>query len=128
MTKLNKIIQKIVVLFCVCACILIGGFCFRACNIFNARAMPFYDLKPQEIVLRAQFYTSYTTSTEERKSNIALAAKSIDNTLIDVGGEFSFNKTVGARTEKRGYKRAKIIVDGEFVDGVVSLPARSHPG
>ena len=80
--------------------------------------MPFYQLKPQEIVLRANFYTSFTTSTEERKANIALAAKSVDNTLIDVGAEFSFNKTVGARTEKRGYKKAKIIVDGEFVDGV----------
>jgi vancomycin resistance protein YoaR len=38
--------------------------------------------------------------------------------VVDVGGEFSFNLTVGKRTEKRGYKTAKIIVNGEFVDGV----------
>lgn len=81
-------------------------------------AMPFYDLQPKQLVLRSSFYTSYINSTEERKSNIKLCAKSIDNTLIDVGGEFSFNNVVGARTEKRGYKRAKIIVNGEFVDGV----------
>jgi hypothetical protein len=37
---------------------------------------------------------------------------------VDVNGEFSFNKTVGARTEKNGYKVSKIIVGGEFVDGV----------
>ena len=95
---------------------------FAVCRVANSTrecfAMPFYHLNPQEIVLRAQFYTSYPTSTEERKANILLATKSIDKTLIDVGGEFSFNRTVGERTEIRGYKRAKIIVGGEFVDGV----------
>ncbi len=81
-------------------------------------AMPFYDLKPKEIVLRSQFYTSYSFSTLERKHNIFLASKSINNTFVDVGAEFSFNLTVGERTEKRGYKTSKIIVGGEFVDGV----------
>ncbi len=92
-------------------------------TVFNlgantAFAMPFYGLNPKPLGLRAQFYTSYTTSTDERKHNIALAAKSIDGAFVDVGGEFSFNYTVGARTEKRGYKSAKIIVNGKFVDGV----------
>jgi len=84
----------------------------------NAHAMPFYDLKPKAITLRSSFYTSYGTSSEERKSNVALAALSLNNAFIDVGGEFSFNLTVGERTVKRGYKTAKIIVNGEFVDGV----------
>ncbi len=81
-------------------------------------AMPFYDLRPENLVLRASFFTSYSTSTEERKHNIALASKSINNTFVDVNGEFSFNYTVGERTKKRGYKEAKIIVGGEFVDGI----------
>lgn len=81
-------------------------------------AMPFYGLKPEKIVLRSSFYTTYSSSSEERKSNIKLCAKSINNTLVDVNGEFSFNTIVGPRTEKRGYKQAKIIVNGEFVDGV----------
>ena len=80
--------------------------------------MPFYDLKPSFLVPRAEFYTTYSTSSEERKSNIAKAVKSINNTLVDVGGEFSFNRTVGPRTENRGYKSAKIIVNGKFTDGV----------
>lgn len=80
--------------------------------------MPFYDLRPQKIVKRAEFYTSYITSSPERKNNISVAANALDNTFIDVGGEFSFNDTVGARTEARGYKKAKIIVGGKFVDGV----------
>ena len=80
--------------------------------------MPFYGLEPKEIVLRSQFFTSYQTSSEERKSNIALAVKSINGTLLGAYEEFSFNRTVGERTVKRGYKTAKIIVGGEFVDGV----------
>lgn len=82
-------------------------------------AMPFYGLKPAEkLVTRASFFTSYSSSTLERKHNIALASSSINGTFLDVGEEFSFNRVVGSRTEKRGYKSAKIILDGEFVDGV----------
>ena len=84
----------------------------------KAYVMPFYDLRPQEIVLRAEFSTDYSKSSAERKHNISLAAKSLNNVFVDVGGEFSFNKTVGVRTEKRGYKSAKIISNGEFVEGV----------
>lgn len=80
--------------------------------------MPFYDLKPEFLRVRAEFYTSYSNSTPERKSNIATAVKAINNTFVDVGAEFSFNRTVGPRTQSRGYKQAKIIVGGKFVDGV----------
>lgn len=81
-------------------------------------AMPFYDLKPKFLTERSVFSTSYENSSEERKHNIALASKTLNNTLVDVGAEFSFNQTIGPRTEKRGYKTAKIISGGEFVDGV----------
>lgn len=80
--------------------------------------MPFYDLKPQAMVLRASFYTTYSSSTDERKNNIKVASRYLDNTFVDVGAEFSFNNTVGERTVSRGFQKAKIIVDGEFVDGV----------
>lgn len=90
------------------------------CSVIShkANAMPFYNLKPEMPTLRAVFYTTYSASSAERKSNIALASKALNNTLVDVGAEFSFNRTVGERTAKRGYKTAKIIVGGEFVDGV----------
>ncbi len=84
----------------------------------SAFAMPFYDLKPSQLVLRARFSTSFSSSSQERKHNIALASKALNNTLIESFGEFSFNRCVGERTEKRGYKKAKIIVSGEFVDGI----------
>lgn len=81
-------------------------------------AMPFYDLQPKELTLRASFYTSYPASTEERKNNIKVASKSLDNVFVDSNSEFSFNDTVGPRTVNRGYKTAKIIFGGQFVDGV----------
>lgn len=104
---------KISVLLCMAVCVL--GF---IAPVKNGFAMPFYGLNPQKLTTRATFYTTYTSSTEERKHNIKLACKSLNGTLVDVGGEFSFNRTVGARTEKRGYKTAKIISQGKFVDGV----------
>ena len=84
----------------------------------NANAFPFYDLCPQNLVLRSEFCTYFTNSSKERKNNIKRAVLSIDKTFVDVNGEFSFNKTVGPRTEKRGYENSKIIVNGQFVDGV----------
>lgn len=93
---------------------------FQNGNIVYSQSakMPFYDLCPQDIVLRAEFYTSYPSSSNERKFNIKLAAKHLNNCFVDVGGEFSFNNVVGPRTESRGFKQAKIIVGGRFVDGV----------
>lgn len=100
------------------ATIVLGVILISIFSVNKVNAMPFYDLKPQELVLRSSFYTTYSNSSEERKCNVKIASKSIDNTLVDIGGEFSFNKTVGARTVNKGYKNAKIIVNGEFVDGI----------
>ena len=111
----NNITLKIFILcFSVLIIMLISIFGYSG----NAYAFPFYDLKPQKLTLRAEFSTDYSKSSAERKHNILLAAKSLDKTFLDVNGEFSFNRAVGARTEKRGYKTAKIIVDGEFVEGM----------
>lgn len=88
-------------------------------SIRQVWAMPFYNLKPAgELVLRARFYTTYSSSSDERKHNVKKASESINKTLLDVGEEFSFNHVVGERTVARGYKTAKIIVGGDFVDGV----------
>ena len=101
-----------------CMILIINLFCIALPINRASASMPFYGLKPKDLTLRASFYTTYSNSTLERKHNIALAVKSINNTFVDVNGEFSFNKTVGERSERRGYKTAKIIVGGKFVDGV----------
>lgn len=68
-------------------------------------------------VKRSTFSTDYSRSTENRKHNIRLALHKLDGVCIADGEEFSFNKAVGSRTAERGFQEAKIIVDGEYVDG-----------
>ena len=72
----------------------------------------------EKCVLRSTFSTYYGNSAAERKNNVYLAAKSINGSVLKAGERFSFNETVGERSEARGYKNAKIIVGGEFIDGV----------
>ena len=67
---------------------------------------------------RATFTTAFPNSTPERVHNIALATSAINGTVVGVGEGFSFNQVVGKRTEENGYKTAKVIVDGAYVDGV----------
>lgn len=71
-----------------------------------------------EVKLIAHFSTYYGESGEGRKSNIALAARRIDGTVLYPEDEFSFNDAVGKRTEANGFKNAYIIVDGEFKEGI----------
>lgn len=63
------------------------------------------------------FTTYFDADNTDRSGNISLAAQKINGTVIESGGEFSFNATVGARTEANGFKPAKIIEDGKFVLG-----------
>lgn len=71
-----------------------------------------------EIKLIAKFSTYYGDSSPNRKSNVGLAARKIDGTILGVEEEFSFNDIVGKRTEANGFKVAYIISDGAFVEGV----------
>lgn len=64
-------------------------------------------------------YTTYFDPKDGgRVENIRIAATLIDGVTVQAFGEFSFNKTVGRRTEEAGFKQAKIIVNGEYVQGV----------
>ncbi len=68
--------------------------------------------------LLSTFTTRFDGANTARAHNIFLAAKSINGTVLQNGESFSFNGTVGARTADRGFKTAKIIENGEFVEGI----------
>lgn len=68
--------------------------------------------------LRADFSTSISTSTPDRKHNVKNALQRLNKIKIAPNEVFSFNKTIGKRTTENGYREAKIIVNNEFVDGV----------
>lgn len=64
-------------------------------------------------------YTTYFNQNDVgRCENIKIAASLIDGVTIQAYGEFSFNATVGRRTEEAGFQQAKIIMNGEYVLGV----------
>lgn len=60
-------------------------------------------------------FTTKTTSSAVRNNNIKLAAAAINGTVLQPGEEFSFNKTVGQRTEEKGYGGAPAYNEGEVV-------------
>ena len=63
-----------------------------------------------------QFSTSFNDYST-RGSNICVAAKSTSDRLIMPSETFSYNNSTGARTWSNGYKTAKVIVGGRYVNG-----------
>ena len=68
--------------------------------------------------LIAHFSTYYGDSKQNRKDNIALAARKIDGLVLYPEDELSFNDLVGRRTVENGFKTAYVIQNGDFVEGV----------
>jgi vancomycin resistance protein YoaR len=66
------------------------------------------------------FETSYDRSerVQARSYNLRLAASKLDGTVLLPGEVFDFNDVVGPRDEANGYKVAKVIAEGELVDGI----------
>lgn len=63
-------------------------------------------------------FTTNTTANQNRNTNVRLAAEAISGTVIKPGQEFSFNGTVGQRTEAKGYKGAAAYNNGEVVQEI----------
>lgn len=63
-------------------------------------------------------FTTKTTSNSIRNGNIKHAAAAINGTVLQPGEEFSFNQTVGQRTEEKGYGGAPAYNEGEVVTEV----------
>ncbi len=76
------------------------------------------DEESETYMLIAHFSTYYGDSKQNRKDNVALAARKIDGLVLYPEDEFSFNDVVGKRTAENGFKTAYVIQDGDFVEGV----------
>lgn len=69
----------------------------------------------EKLESRSSPYVNNASRTE----NLRIACESINGTIINPGEVFSFNDTVGERTEERGFKPATIYGgEGESVDGI----------
>ena len=63
-------------------------------------------------------YTTETTSSATRNTNINLAANAVSGTVVMPGETFSFNQTTGQRTAEKGYLPAAAISCGTTVDEI----------
>lgn len=60
----------------------------------------------------------FKSSSANRINNITLAAQKIDGTILNPGEEFSYNGTVGQRTEAAGFKKAGAYANGAVVQEI----------
>jgi len=66
----------------------------------------------------ATYSTYYNSGDKTRTQNLKTAVSKVNNIVVPAGKVFSFNQTVGKRTVTAGYQTAKVVADGEFVDGL----------
>lgn len=60
-------------------------------------------------------YYSYYVNNKVRTTNLKIASKKINGTIIQPGETFDFNKVVGSRTSSKGYKKAHVFTGGDGV-------------
>ncbi|WP_353949457.1 VanW family protein [Sporolactobacillus sp. Y61] len=64
------------------------------------------------------YVTFFNAGNKSRSNNIMLATEAINNTVVFPNETFSFNQTVGRRTKEKGYLPARVIVRGEYSEGI----------
>ena len=77
--------------------------------------------KLKEVLFRDTLGTATTNlnaGLRSRTSNVRLAAQFINGKVLNPGDEFSYNDTVGPRTEERGFQNAMVFQDGGVVEGL----------
>jgi vancomycin resistance protein YoaR len=63
-------------------------------------------------------YETIYGGSEDRRFNVQLVSRLIDNHLIAPGETFSFNGTTGERTADKGFREAPVIINGELQNGL----------
>ena len=63
-------------------------------------------------------FSTKTSENDNRNTNVNLAVKNINGTLLSPGETFSLNEVVGKRSKDAGYKTAHVFVDSKIVDGL----------
>lgn len=89
-----------------------------AVTITNPPGSQYEKIQIKHILGR--FSTAYSQKQKDRHRghNLKVGASKLDGKIIGPGETFSFNKTVGPRTESQGYRMAPVISEGELVDGM----------
>lgn len=77
------------------------------------------NIKDKGIVeVVSRFKTEFNAADRNRSGNIALAAESIDHTVLAPGEVFSFNNTAGPYSADRGFQSAPVYRQGTVTTGL----------
>ncbi len=68
--------------------------------------------------LLAEYETKFNEQQLNRSQNIKIATTKINGTVVLPGEIFSYNNTVGYRTETDGFKLTPMYIGGKLVDGI----------
>lgn len=85
--------------------------------------------KPQNIETQiADFTTKIYTKESDRQNNISITCSTLNDTIVENGGTFSFCNTVGKATTDKGYKKADVFIDGKKIEalGRWKLPSKLY--
>ncbi len=74
------------------------------------------EVLKENMVLRGTYSTN-VGGTNDRKTNVSLAASKIHGVKVEPGETFDIEDAIGPRTAANGWKQASEIVNGDFVDG-----------
>ena len=67
--------------------------------------------------LLADFTTEFNADLRGRTTNLKMAAKNINGTIVGPGKVFSTNQTIGPRSAAAGWREAGMFVSGQVVSG-----------
>ncbi len=86
--------------------------------VMNPVQPEFSEATAKEKYKTISSFTTNTTANSKRNTNVRLAAQAINGTVLQPGEEFSFNGTVGQRTEAKGYQGAAAYNNGLVVEEI----------
>ncbi|TRW26091.1 hypothetical protein FL857_06645 [Criibacterium bergeronii] len=95
-------------------------------NIDKIIPVPFIEIKPKITrndllkinAIKGIYTTTYADAAIGRAYNIRLTSSKITDKIVMPGEEISFLNSVGEISYKTGFQNDKIIVNGEYVDGI----------
>lgn len=76
-------------------------------------ASPSASTQTQTETLIGSYYTKILDTNPERVNNLTVCANALNGETIAPGMIFSFNDSVGQRTESKGYEEARILIGDE---------------
>lgn len=93
----------------------------RRANVQGAVVEPAFTTEAAQALGVVEVVSSFSTNYPEnpdRTNNLAIAAQTINGTLVLPGESFSLNDALGERTTAKGYRAAGVISNGVLTEGV----------